>query len=169
MQWCASNQFAYRKDLGTCDALLQVSHLLQSALDSGQKARIMQIDFSAAFDRVKNQSILYKLCLVGIGGSVEFLSTDHSTIWSMGFEVNWSTLCQECRSEVFLARYCSSCKILCFLPFWKISWSVRPMTPLWWLYCSIPRRYSYSSRVPDPWPRQGEWLEWPLGNEIDCE
>ena len=74
MQWCASNQFAYRKDLGTCDALLQVSHLQQSALDSGQKARIMQIDFSAAFDRVKNQSILYKLCSVGIGGSVEFLS-----------------------------------------------------------------------------------------------
>ena len=42
-----TTQFAYRKGLGTCDALLCASHTLQSALESGQKARIMQIDFSA--------------------------------------------------------------------------------------------------------------------------
>ena len=30
----------------------------------------MQIDFSAAFDRVNHHGILYKLCAVGIGGSV---------------------------------------------------------------------------------------------------
>ena len=30
----------------------------------------MQIDFSAAFDTVNHQGILYKLCSVGIGGSV---------------------------------------------------------------------------------------------------
>ena len=30
----------------------------------------MQIDFSAAFDRVNHLGILYKLCSVGIGGSV---------------------------------------------------------------------------------------------------
>ena len=29
----------------------------------------MQIDFSAAFDRVNQHAILYKLCFVGIGGS----------------------------------------------------------------------------------------------------
>ena len=29
-------QFAYRKDLGTCDALLYVSHTLQSALGVGR-------------------------------------------------------------------------------------------------------------------------------------
>ena len=63
-------QFAYRKGLGTCDALVCVSHTLQSALESGQEARIVQIDFSAAFDRVNHQGILYRLCSVGIGGSV---------------------------------------------------------------------------------------------------
>ena len=42
-----TNQFAYRKGLGTCDALLCVSHTLQSALESGKEARIVQIDFSA--------------------------------------------------------------------------------------------------------------------------
>ena len=42
----------------------------KSALESGQEARIVQIELSAAFDRVNNQRILYKLCSVGIGGSV---------------------------------------------------------------------------------------------------
>ena len=65
-----TTQFAYRKGLGTCDALLCVSHTLQSALESGQEVRIVQIDFSAAFDRVNHLGILYKLCSVGIGGSV---------------------------------------------------------------------------------------------------
>ena len=40
----------------------------------------MQIDFSAAFERVNHQGILYKLCSVGIGGSelsilTQFLSS----------------------------------------------------------------------------------------------
>ena len=65
-----ATQFAYRKGLGTCDALLCVSHTLQSALECGQEARIVQIDFSAAFDWVRHHGILYKLCYVGIGGSV---------------------------------------------------------------------------------------------------
>ena len=65
-----TTQFAYRRGLGTCDALLCVSHTLQNALESGQEARIVQIDLSAAFDRVNHQGILYKLCSVGIGGSV---------------------------------------------------------------------------------------------------
>ena len=42
----------------------------ESALERGQKARIVQIDFSAAFDRVNHQGILYRLCSVGIGGTV---------------------------------------------------------------------------------------------------
>ena len=65
-----TTQFAYRKGLGTCDALLCMSHTLQSALESGQEARIMQIDFSAVFDMVNHQGILYELGSVGIGGSV---------------------------------------------------------------------------------------------------
>ena len=47
-----------------------MSHTLQSALENGQEARIVQIDFSAAFDRVNHLGTLYKLCSVGIGGSV---------------------------------------------------------------------------------------------------
>ena len=47
-----------------------MSNSLQSALESGQEARIVPIDFSAAFDRVNHLGILYKLCSVGIGGSL---------------------------------------------------------------------------------------------------
>ena len=65
-----TTKFAYRKGLGTCDALLCVSHTLQSALENGQEARIVEIDFSAAFDRVNHQGILCKLCYMGFGGSV---------------------------------------------------------------------------------------------------
>ena len=70
-----TTQFAYQKGLGTCDAHLCMSHTLQSALESGQEARIVQIDFSAGFDRVNHLGILYKLCSVGIGGSVVYIDT----------------------------------------------------------------------------------------------
>ena len=52
------------------DALLCVPHTLLSAFESGQEGRIVQIDFSAAFDMINHQGILYKFGSVGIGGSV---------------------------------------------------------------------------------------------------
>ena len=59
-----TTQFAYQKGLGTCSALLCVFYTLQqSALESGQEARIVKINFSAVFDRVNHQGILYKLAL----------------------------------------------------------------------------------------------------------
>ena len=102
-----------------------VSHTLQSALESGQEARIVQIDFSAAFDRVNHLGILYKLCSLGIISSflnifTEFLSNQHRKLWWMVVEVNWLMLYQECRRAVFWARYCSSCTLLSFFTFEKI-------------------------------------------------
>ena len=87
-----ATQFAYWKGLGTCDALLCVSHTLQSALENGQEARIVQIDFSAAFVRVNHLGILYTLCSVGIGVSVlsiltEFLSNRSQQVMVDGCQV----------------------------------------------------------------------------------
>ena len=67
-----------------------MSHTLQSALERGQEARILQIHFSAVFDRVNNLGILYKLCSVGIGGSVlsiltQFLSNRSQQVMVDGF------------------------------------------------------------------------------------
>ena len=88
-----TTQFAFEKGLGTCDALLCISHTLQSALESGQEARIVQIDFSAAFDRVNHLGILYKLCSVGIGGSIlsiltQFLSNQSEQVMLDGCRSN---------------------------------------------------------------------------------
>ena len=121
-----TTQFAYRKGLGTCDALLCMSHTLQSALKSGQEARIIQIDFSAAFDRVDHQGILYKLCSVGIGGSVlsiltQFISNRSQLDLVNGCRCKLVNVVSGVRREVFLARYCSSCTLLSFFPLWKIS------------------------------------------------
>ena len=76
-----ATQFAYKKGLGTCDALLCVAHTLQSALKMGQEARIVQTDFSAAFDRVNHLGILFKLGSKWVGCSVlsvltQFLSNE---------------------------------------------------------------------------------------------
>ena len=43
----STTKFAYRKGLGSCDALSCVSHTLQSALESGQEARIVQIELDS--------------------------------------------------------------------------------------------------------------------------
>ena len=90
-----TTQFANRKGLGTCDHLLCVAHTLQSALEMGQEARIVQIDFSAAFDMVDHREILFKLCSVGVGGSVLSVLTQfligHSMSWWMVVRVIWLT------------------------------------------------------------------------------
>ena len=152
-QWCCgatkhlwnavlqTTQFAYRKGLGTCDALLCVSHTLQNALESWQEAKIVQIDFSAAFDRVNHLGILHKLCFVGIGGSVlsiliQFLSNRPQHIMVDGRRIQRVNVVSAVSQgsvldpSVFLL-YTSER----FFPFWLTSWSVMLMTPLWWLLC----------------------------------
>ena len=64
------HQFAYRKGLGTCDALLDIVCAGQRVLDSGGEFALIQLDFSAAFDRVNHSGLLFKLQCVGIGGPI---------------------------------------------------------------------------------------------------
>ena len=56
--------------MDTCEALLCMSYTLKNASWSGQEARDVQTDFSAAFDSINLQGILNKLCSVSIGGSL---------------------------------------------------------------------------------------------------
>ena len=103
-----------------------MSHALQSALESGQEAKIVPIYFNATFDRVNDQGIPYRLSSVGIGGSVLSVLTqsyliDHSLFWWVDVAVNWSTLCQECHRAVFWACCFSFCTPRNFFPFWRIS------------------------------------------------
>ena len=45
-----THQYSYRKDLGTCDALLDVIWAGQRALECDGELALVPIDFSAAFD-----------------------------------------------------------------------------------------------------------------------
>ena len=62
-------QFAHKKDLSSTDALLTKCHL-EKSLDVGMESYIVQLDFSAAFDRVSNNGLLFTLKSIGVGGSV---------------------------------------------------------------------------------------------------
>ena len=59
----------HRRGLETCDALLTLPHRLQVGLDRGTEGRLLQLDFSAAFDRVNQCCLLYKLRSIGVGDS----------------------------------------------------------------------------------------------------
>ena len=62
------SQFFFRKGLGTRDVLLTLCRHLQVALDRSMEGRLVQLDFSAAFDRFSHWCPLYKLRSIGIGG-----------------------------------------------------------------------------------------------------
>ena len=72
----ADRQYAYRKRLGTCDALLDLTSHMQEDLDNGFETRIVQIDFSAAFDLVNHKALIFKLQNLGVGGWVLGLLID---------------------------------------------------------------------------------------------
>ena len=75
----ANSQYAYRKQLGTCDALLDLTCFMQDNLDKGFESRLVQIDFSAAFDLVNHKALIFKLQNLGIGGYLLGLLHDFLT------------------------------------------------------------------------------------------
>ena len=87
-------QFGFRKGLGTCDALLTITSIIQKALDSGCEARMIGLDFSAAFDRVNHEALIFKLKQFGIGGPflnilIEFLTDRVQRVVVDGHHSEW--------------------------------------------------------------------------------
>ena len=62
-----ASQFSYRRDLGTCDALLTLSRHLKFTLNWGMEGRLAQLDFPGAFHRVSHCGLLYKLKSIARG------------------------------------------------------------------------------------------------------
>ena len=61
-------QFGFRKDLGTCDALLNITNFVQKALDCGCEQHIEGFNFIAAFDRANHKTLIYLLRQLDVGG-----------------------------------------------------------------------------------------------------
>ena len=56
--------------MGTYDVLLDIVCAGQMELDRGEELAHVQIDFSAAFDRINHGVIVFKLQEAGIGGMI---------------------------------------------------------------------------------------------------
>ena len=52
------SQFLYCRGLGIRDALHTLSHRLQVVLDMSMEGRLIQLDFSGAFDRISHCDLL---------------------------------------------------------------------------------------------------------------
>ena len=129
-------------------------------MESGQEARIVQMDFSAAFDWVNYQGILYKLCSVGIGGSVLTILTQFLSDRSLHILVDG------CRSKLVnvLSGVPQGSVLgpLLFLRYTSELFSILEIKLICYaddstLIAVVPshRHYSCSIRVPEPWPREG--------------
>ena len=104
-------------------------------LVSGKDSKIVQINFSAAFDRVDHQGILYKLCSVGIGRSVLSILTQFLSNRSKHIMVD--TYQSKLVDVVSGVPHGSVSGDLLFIlytwglcPYRRISLSIIPMTPL---------------------------------------
>ena len=87
-------KFAYRKGLGYTDALLTISQQLQQALDCGREFYLVQLDFSATFDRVSHDGHIFKLRSAGVGGCLlsicrEFLTGRRQRVVVDGASSEW--------------------------------------------------------------------------------
>ena len=88
-------QFAYRSGRGTCNLLLTLDHVLQSTLDRAAEVRVVQLDFSAEFDRVNHSGLIYMLKILGVFGPVlsvleQFLSSRRHRVCVNGGVSGWS-------------------------------------------------------------------------------
>ena len=106
----------------------------------GQEARIVQIDFSAASDRVSHQGILFRLCSVGVCGSVlsvltQFLSNRSQYVMVDGCHSKLVNVVSGVpQGRVLGPQLFFLCTAELSL-LWKRSSTVMLTTPLWWLLC----------------------------------
>ena len=82
------------KGQGCTDPLLTLSHHLQKSFDAGMESDIVQLDFSAVFNRVSHSVLLFKLKSIGVGSSVlsicrEFLFDRRQRVVVDGSTSDW--------------------------------------------------------------------------------
>ena len=123
-----TTKFANRTGLGT-SALLCVSHTLQRALDRGLEAWIFQIDFSASFNRVNHNVILFWLCFVGVGGPVlsvltQFVSNRSQYVVVDGCRCKLVNVVSGVPQGSVSSLSYYLCTPLSFSPYWRTSFTV---------------------------------------------
>ena len=69
-------QYTYRKRLGTWGTFLDIVNDLNEILESRGEARLVQVEFSTAFDRVNQVVVIHKLRAAWIGGKIILILTE---------------------------------------------------------------------------------------------
>ena len=115
---------------------------IEKCFVSVEEVRVLQIDFSAAIDRVNHQVILNKLCSVGIlgyewGNWKSLYQISHDTLWLTVVGVNCWTLCLECQMEMFWAYYRSYCTYQSVFPYCCLN-NLIGYADLWTLFSVVP-------------------------------
>ena len=64
----SDKQSGYRRNDSTVRQLLDITHNIYKAFDSGHEVRAVFLDISKAFDRVWHEGLIFKLKQNGIGG-----------------------------------------------------------------------------------------------------
>ena len=64
----AANQFGFRRNLGTADALTALHNSWASSIGRGGAARVLAVGIAGAFDKVSHAGVLFKLQQCGIQG-----------------------------------------------------------------------------------------------------
>ena len=90
-------QLGFQNGLGACDTLLTNSNVVQKALDFDHEVCMVGLDFSAAFNHVNQEALIFKLRQLGIGGSflnilIEFLSNRKQRVVVDGHYGEWSNV-----------------------------------------------------------------------------
>ena len=141
-------QFAYREGLGCADTLLTISHHLQKSLDTGMESYIVQLDFSAAFDRVSLSGLLFKLKSIAVGGSVlsiwrEILSNRRQRVVVDGAASEWIPIVSDVPQRMYWVLFYSPFKPVKCLSRW-----ITTICLCWWLH--ITGRCTQASRRTGP-------------------
>ena len=59
-----TNQFGFRKNSNTSDAIIEFLDCVYSSLDSKQSTIVVYLDFSKVFDAINHNILMSKLCIM---------------------------------------------------------------------------------------------------------
>ena len=86
-----TRQFGFRKNYSTNHTLINITELIRNALDSGQFACGVFIDFEKAFDTVDHEILLAKLSHYGIRGLANSWFRSYLTLRSQYVSYSWGS------------------------------------------------------------------------------
>ena len=116
-----SHQYAYRKGVGTCDALLEIV-CGELELDSGREHSVLQLDFNSASDLVSHCELLFMLRYAAIRGPIlavlGYFQSEKTQVVKLDF------ICSSVVNVVSGVPQCSVLGLLLFLLY------IRDLSPL---------------------------------------